>query len=48
MILRILLIANACNKFLKSDINNFYHESAIIRRRNREKFFNTIPISLQH
>lgn len=45
---RILLIANACNKFLKSDINNFYHESAIIRRRNREKFFNTIPISLQH
>ena len=43
---RISMIANACDKFLKSDVNKFYIESAPVRSRNRERFFNTQPISL--
>ena len=42
---RISMIANACDKFLKSDVNKFYIESAPVRSRNREIFFNTRSIS---
>jgi len=43
---RISMIADVCENFLKSDVSKFYIESADLRARNRERFFNTQPISL--
>lgn len=43
---RISMIADACDNFIKSDVSKFYIESADLRERNRERFFNTQPISL--
>ena len=43
---RISMIANVCEDFLKKDIRKFYEDTAGLRARNRETFFNTQPISL--
>ena len=43
---RISMIADVCENFIKSDSKKFYIESADLRKRNRERFLTTQPISL--
>lgn len=43
---RISMIANVCEDFLKKDIRKFYKDTAVLRARNRERFFSTKSISL--
>ena len=43
---RISKIAETCDNFLKGDVTEFYKATAKVRSRNRQRFFETKPISL--